>query len=252
MSEYIAISPSRNDQWSGKTLFMLLRRKVAEPNRSSTVRRPFLVAASAGLLMRSTTLPEARAHGHVVRLLRDEVTVGVDIELHLRQAARGRAEDDVRVVGHVERRLVARAQQVMRLLLVQADRAAGVRADLRVGDVVELRPGELLLRPDLVRAEADQHRRRERELFCGREARQHHGLDAADLEVTELHRLPGGRIDQSLAGLPPAVAQLLGRERAEVLQQYDGRQRQDRNDAEQRPAQDLAAAETGGAEAFEE
>src|SRR3954469_15208091 len=210
MSEYIAISPSRNDQWSGKTLFMLLRRKVAEPNRSSTVRRPFLVAASAGLLMRSTTLPEARAHRHVVRLLRDEVAVGVDVELHLRQPAGGRTEDDIRVVGHVERRLVAWTQQVMCLLLVQADRAAGVRADLRVGDVVELRPGELLLRPDLVRAEADQHRRRERELFCGREARRHHGLDAADLEVTQLHRLPGRRIDQPLPGLPATVAQLLG------------------------------------------
>src|SRR3954451_5591995 len=252
MSEYIAISPSRNDQWSGKTLFMLLRRKVAEPNRSSTVRRPFLVAASAGLLMRSTTLPEARAHRHVVRHLRDEVAVGVDVELHLRQPAGGRTEDDVRVVGHVERRLVAGTQQVVRLLLVEADRAARVRADLRVGHVVELRPGELLLRPDLVRAEADQHGRRERELLRRREAGRHHGLDAADLEVAELHRLPGGRVDQSLAGLPPAVAQLLGRERAEVLQQYDGRQRQDRDNAEQRAAQDLATAETGGPEALEE
>src|SRR5690349_2593354 len=101
MSEYIAISPSRNDQWSGKTLFMLLRRKVAEPNRSSTVRRAFLVPASAALLI-SATLPEARAHGHVVRHLRDEVAVGVNVEMHLRQPAGGRAEDHVRVVGHVE------------------------------------------------------------------------------------------------------------------------------------------------------
>src|SRR3954451_21633984 len=120
ISEYIAISPSRNDQWSGKTLFMLLRRKVAEPNRSSTARRLFLVAASAWLLI-SATLPEARAHRHVVGPLHDEVTLGVHINLHLRQAARRGAEDDVGVVGHVERRLVARAQQVVLLLLVQAD-----------------------------------------------------------------------------------------------------------------------------------
>src|SRR3954449_1594191 len=135
ISEYIAISPSRNDQWSGKTLFMLLRRKVAEPNRSSTVRRPFLVAASAWLLI-SATLPVARAHRHVVGLLHDEVALGVDINLHLRQPARSRSKDDVGVVGHVERRLVARAQQVVRLLLVKADRATRVRADLGVRDVV--------------------------------------------------------------------------------------------------------------------
>src|SRR6478672_13244725 len=203
MSEYIAISPSRNDQWSGKTLFMLLRRKVAEPNRSSTVRRAFLVPASAWLLI-SATLPETRAHGHVIGLLHDEVTLGVDIDLHLRQASCRRAEDDVGVVGHVERRLVAQAQQVVRLLLVEADRAARVRADLRVGDVVVLGPGELLLRPDLARAEADQHRRGERVLIrCG-EALRHDGLDAADLEVTELDRLLGRRIDEPLPG-PPAV-----------------------------------------------
>src|SRR3954451_20755812 len=186
MSEYIAISPSRNDQWSGKTLFMLLRRKVAEPNRSSTVRRPFLVAASAGLLMRSTTLPEARAHRHVVRHLRDEVAVGVDVELHLRQPAGGRTEDDVRVVGHVERRLVARAQQVGGLLLVEADRAARVRADLRVGDVVAGAPGGFLLRPDLAGREANEDGRGERVLLDVAEAFRHHGRDAADLDVTHL------------------------------------------------------------------
>src|SRR3954471_14595784 len=166
ISEYIAISPSRNDQWSGKTLFMLLRRKVAEPNRSSTPRRPFLVAASAWLLI-SVTLPVARAHRHVVGLLHDEVTLGVDIDLHLRQATCRRSEDDVGVVGHVERRLVARAQQMVRLLLVQADRTACVRADLGVRDVVVLRPGQLSRRADLAGPEPDQHRRRERKLLGG-------------------------------------------------------------------------------------
>src|SRR5947209_2771140 len=144
ISEYIAISPSRNDQWSGKTLFMLLRRKVAEPNRSSTVRRVFLVAASAWLLMRSTTLPEARAHRRCVGLLHHEVSLRVNVELHLRQPARGGTEDDVGVIRHVEGRLVARAEQVVGLLLVKADRAAGVGADLGVRHMVVLRPGQLL------------------------------------------------------------------------------------------------------------
>ncbi len=52
----------------------------------------------------------------------------------LRQRTGGRAEDDGCAVGHVELRLVARAQQVVGLLLVQGDGAADVRADLGVGD----------------------------------------------------------------------------------------------------------------------
>ena len=44
------------------------------------------------------------------------------------------------VLGHVERRLVARAEQVVGLLLVQADRAADVGADLGVGDDAVVRP----------------------------------------------------------------------------------------------------------------
>src|SRR3954464_14390479 len=217
MSGYYAISPSRNDQWSGKTLFMLLRRKVAEPNRSSTARRPFLVAASAWLLI-SATLPVTRAHRHVVGLLHDEVTLGVDIDLHLRQATCRRAEDDVGVVGHVERRLVARAQQVVRLLLVQADRAPRMCADLGVRDVVVLRPGKLSRRTDLTRPEADQHRRREGKLLGRGEPGGHDGLDAADLEVTELPRLLRRGVDEPVAGLPPGACQLLGRERPEILQ----------------------------------
>ena len=35
MKLYRAISPSRNDQWSGNTLRVLRRTKLAEPNRSS-------------------------------------------------------------------------------------------------------------------------------------------------------------------------------------------------------------------------
>ena len=50
----------------------------------------------------------------------------------MRQPPGGRAEDRPGVVGDVELRLVARAEQPVGLLLVQAGRAAGVGADLRV------------------------------------------------------------------------------------------------------------------------
>ncbi len=54
--------------------------------------------------------------------------------------ALGRAEDHLGAVGHVEGRLVARAQQVVRLLLVQRHGATHVGADLRVGDDAVERP----------------------------------------------------------------------------------------------------------------
>ena len=60
--------------------------------------------------------------------------MGVDLERELRERSCRRPEDGLGAVEHVERRLVARAQQLMRARLVQPDRAAGVRADLRVRD----------------------------------------------------------------------------------------------------------------------
>ena len=58
------------------------------------------------------------------------------VERQHRQPPGGRAEDRPGVVEDVELRLVARAEQPVGLLLVQAGRAAGVGADLRVRHVV--------------------------------------------------------------------------------------------------------------------
>ena len=52
----------------------------------------------------------------------------------LGQGTGGGAEDHLAVVGQVERRLVARAEQVVGLLLPQGDRAADVGADLGVAE----------------------------------------------------------------------------------------------------------------------
>src|SRR3546814_12535751 len=51
----------------------------------------------------------------------------------LGKSARCRTEHDPAAVGEVERRLVARAEQVVRLPLVERDRATHVGADLGVG-----------------------------------------------------------------------------------------------------------------------
>src|SRR5450755_3554864 len=48
MNEYSAISPSMNDQWSGKTLFMLRLRYPASPNRLSTSPSAFFRTFGAG------------------------------------------------------------------------------------------------------------------------------------------------------------------------------------------------------------
>ena len=90
----------------------------------------------------------------------DEVSRVVDGDLELRQGPLGRAEDDGAVLGEVEGRLVARAEQVVRLLLVQADRAAHVGADLGVGDDAVDAPVLGLLHLDQVGVEADQDDRR--------------------------------------------------------------------------------------------
>ena len=72
--------------------------------------------------------------GSVKSLRGDEVALVVDGDGQLGQRALGRSEDDRRLLGDVELRLVARAEQVVRLLLVQGHRASDVRADLRVRD----------------------------------------------------------------------------------------------------------------------
>ena len=137
MKLYSAISPSMNDQWSGKTLRMMVFAGLAMPIRSSaqSATPPATLAAGLGVLVR-------RAHPRSQKLgptgssksrCATRYPSASTVIAQLRQRSVGRAEDHLAVVGHVERRLVAGAEQVVRLLLVQADRAADVGADLGVG-----------------------------------------------------------------------------------------------------------------------
>src|SRR6478672_8406349 len=102
--EYIAISPSMNDQWSGKTFLARKETPLAAPRRSSI--QPAMPPRGFWAEARSSAW---------------------------RWPAR-RAEDDLAVLSDVEGRLVARAQQVVGLLLVEAHGTTDVRADLRVGE----------------------------------------------------------------------------------------------------------------------
>src|SRR3954447_702708 len=121
-----------NDQWSGKILSNALRTTLAPPKRSSVHR------ASRGRSRGRTTLfgtsalrvPDA-GPDRVAEVARgDHVTVAVDREGQLRQRPGGGPEDGIAVVGYVEGRLVAGAQQQPGPGLVQADGAAHVRAEL--------------------------------------------------------------------------------------------------------------------------
>src|SRR5512132_3762558 len=92
----------------------------------------------------SSTLPEARADCLAERSVGHQVSLVVNSDLQLWQRALGRAEDDLAVPCHVDGGLVTRAQQVVCLLLVQAYRAAHVRADLGVRDDALKTPVALL------------------------------------------------------------------------------------------------------------
>src|SRR4051812_39302257 len=109
-----------NDQWSGKTLRALRLTNAAEWNRSSiSLATPPPIRSSA---IRPSSFPEARADGLLVVVAGHEIPLTVHGERELGQRPRRRAEDHRTVLRHVERGLVARAEQVVGLLLVQADR----------------------------------------------------------------------------------------------------------------------------------
>src|SRR3984885_9225342 len=131
MNEYSAISPSRNVQWSGKTLRSRTRTPLAPWNLSSSA-LPTPSSARSMLIPNSSPLEETRANrlGEVAH--RDQVAIGVRGHRQLRQRPRRRAEQHRGAARRVEGRLVARAEDVMRGLLVQRRRAADVRADLRI------------------------------------------------------------------------------------------------------------------------
>ena len=107
----------------------------------------------------AATLPEARADRFLERSGGDEVALVVDGDLQLRQGPLGRAEDDLAVLRHVEGRLVARAEQVVRLLLVEPDRTTDVGADLGVRNDAVVAPVALLLGLDDVLVEPDEDAR---------------------------------------------------------------------------------------------
>src|SRR5829696_5587407 len=121
MKQYRATSPSMNDQWSGNTRLSAFVANGAPPTRSSIQRSSRRVS-----MRRSSVLavPEARADRLLVVRDRDDVTVAVDFDRQLRQRAGRGSEHRARPVQHVERALVARTQQLVRRLAVQADRAA--------------------------------------------------------------------------------------------------------------------------------
>src|SRR3954453_12916718 len=138
-----AISPSMKDQWSGKTLRTCFLASVARPTRSSTqLAAPPIRFGFSGLaavralvvagLISSPTFPVARADRLVEVMLGDEVALAVHHDRELRERTGRRSEYHLTVVRQVEGRLVTRAQQVVRLLLPQRDRAPDVGADLGV------------------------------------------------------------------------------------------------------------------------
>ena len=136
------------DQWSGKTLRANSLTATPTPTRWSRKSAALPTASSAWPVPRRWsrgslahfTLPVARADGLDEVVLRDQVALVVNGDGQLRQRPLGRAEDRPCLIGDVERRLVAGAQQVVRLLLVQRHRAADVGADLGVGNDAVVRP----------------------------------------------------------------------------------------------------------------
>src|SRR3712207_2710557 len=114
-----------NDQWSGNTLLSAWRVNEAERSRSSIHRETLLSTGPA---------PVARADRFLVIALGDHEPFPVDTDRQLREGAGGGPERRLGALPHGERRLVTGAEQLLGLRLVEADRAAGVGADLGEGD----------------------------------------------------------------------------------------------------------------------
>src|SRR5680860_1037197 len=103
MKQNRAISPRRNDQWSGKTFFSPLRAQLAAPRRSSThfniARRP-----SFGI-----HVPETRSDGLREVAGGNEEAGLVEIHWQLWKRSRSGTKDGRASGGHVEGGLVAGA-----------------------------------------------------------------------------------------------------------------------------------------------
>src|SRR5262245_38911795 len=124
-----------NDQWSGNTFRRFFatnepgssRSSTPSTNRLTTIRRPPPASRSC-----RRQVPEARTDGRVEVPGRSQRPVLADLDRQLGERLGRGAVDRARPVEDVERRLVAGAPQLVLLRQVQADRAARVRADLRV------------------------------------------------------------------------------------------------------------------------
>src|SRR5699024_4226795 len=158
---YSATSPNMNDQWSGKILRAMNRTKPPPATRWSSqspptapslyTREPSPAPGAGfrvlGVVVVTGSLVLGRiGHGLVLvdvaeawrdRLGEvtggDEVSLVVHLDRQLGERAMRRAGDHLGTVGDVEGGLVARAEHVVGLLLVEGHRAADVRADLREG-----------------------------------------------------------------------------------------------------------------------
>src|SRR5919204_3796528 len=129
------------DQWSGKTLFSVLRAKLAAPSRSSNQlnsRRIIAGPPSAPLPRRA--VPETRPHGLGEVAGRPEESRAIHVQLKLWQCPRRRPEHDLGALQHVEGRLVTRTLKLVERREVQAHGASRMGADLRVADVAVGRP----------------------------------------------------------------------------------------------------------------
>src|ERR1700712_4235909 len=284
MKLHRAISPSMKDQWSGKTLRRFFLASPASPSRSSahSAAAPTLlglaallalvplVRATDSVLIRSLSLhivvalPEAGANGFGEVAGGDQVALGVHGQGQLWEVSGRGTEDDLAVVGEVEGRLVARAQQVVGLLLPQRDRAADVGADLgEAEDAVDTPVLAALPGSDVVGLHLHDDDRGlgllglQRDTFVDRLAvllLEEHGRLAvdqlADLNVGRLDRGATDVLDDAHPLLPDGVEELVARQRTEVAQRQDrdqaeGTHRAEQRVADQRPTPDAGLLETG-------
>src|SRR6266508_359867 len=253
MKLYSAISPSMNDQWSGKTLrSACLNPDLPMPSRSS---RYLTGGANLVAMSAFSSFPEARPGRLREGALRHQVALGVDHDRQLRQRPCGRAEDHLGVVRQVEGRLVARAEHVVRLLLVQGDRAPDVGADLGVAqDPVDAPVLPTGLRRDLLRVDPDQdHRGFRLGILVLDRVLLLELLEVARERVDELADHEVGRLDRPVRDVvhdpdalgPDGLEQPVAGRRAEVAQQHDGRQAERAHRADQGPADQRPAGEAG-------
>src|ERR1700728_2157079 len=112
MNEYSAISPSRNDQWSGNTLRSRTRTPLAPWNLSSSA-LPTPSSARSMLIPNSSPLEETRADRLVEVAHRDQEAVGVRGHRQLWQRPRRRAAKHRGTAPRVESQTVALAQGVV-------------------------------------------------------------------------------------------------------------------------------------------